>query len=922
MVESPQRCPTPQDLAHYGQGKLTGEAFERVDEHIRGCPRCVSQLEQVPQDSWMRRLHTPKSDTTPPSRAVDPGEPWPVTTPDVPEGMTQLSHYRLLGRLGQGGMGTVYRAKDTSMDRVVALKLISTEGLGNPEVAQRFKNEVRAAAKLEHANIVRAYHAELDSEPLFLVMELVEGVDLYSYVNNKGPLSVKQAAHFVHQAARGLQHAHEKGLVHRDIKPQNLMVTRKGQVKVLDFGLAKQVSATRSKPGATAMGLMMGTPEYMAPEQSTNARDVDIRADVYSLGCTLWFLLTGESPFRGEVMLDVILAHHQGERPWLRDHRPDVPEELAQIVSKMMAKAPSERYQTPAEVAKALQPFATTGGAAEQPPSLPPMPAAGLAATPMPSPSRVEGVALAPPGDEFAIADLSPVTTGQGGRRPRGRRLPAGVVVLAGVLASLVTTALLALIVLKMQTPEGEVTLEIDQADAAVSIDGREIKIRVPGDMKPIEIKVMEGERTLEVKKDGFRTETRKFDYRKGDKKVVTVRMTPVGGNGGSSKPGTPSPAAVQDGYVPLFNGKDLAGWEVRNEEKAPWEVREGVLTGRGGRGRLVSTRGDYGSFRLRVEARVNNQGLSGILFRTQYGVPNPDGKKTLARSLKATLTLRPGTQLTGSITEITGDKLPGQKATQHALAKADLIRPDNWFTLEVHAVGEDVVTLINDIIVATCKLPPTSPRRGHFVLLTTGGGSVVEFRKIEVKELPPPPPPSAPKGPGALLGRELLRNPGCEEFLILGKIPWWKEVSGSWTAHRDQRDAHEGTQIFYATNSPRGELSQDIDVTGEAALIDQSRLLRVFSGWVYSAKQNPTDIDTTQIVVECRDAANSKVLHTYDTGAMKSIGAWKKVSDTHAIPQGTRFLRVRLISVRHGRGTTSNDGNYDGLSLKLQPRD
>ncbi len=386
-VNTSQRCPSVEELTSYGQGKLSGEALERIDRHVTACGQCASRLEMIDDDSFIRRVRPRKDGTALPSKVARPSV---LTTADLPDGLTQLGNYRLLSRLGQGGMGTVYKAEDTSMRREVALKLIQTQGMGDPALVERFKTEVRAAARLEHANIVRAYYAELDKEPLYLVMELIDGIDLHSLVQKRGPLSVEQAAVCARQAALGLQHAFEKKLVHRDIKPQNLMVTRKNEVKILDFGLAKRRDTRRSTSGETEVGVMMGTPHFMAPEQSLNARDVDIRADVYSLGCTLWYLLTGRPPFEAKERMEVILAHHQDERPWLLDHRPDAPAGLAEVVRRMMAKEPGKRYQTPAEVVKALQPFTVAGGkAAELGKSPPVRPSKQGADTPRPSPSRM-----------------------------------------------------------------------------------------------------------------------------------------------------------------------------------------------------------------------------------------------------------------------------------------------------------------------------------------------------------------------------------------------------------------------------------------------------------------------------------------------------------------------------------------------------
>jgi serine/threonine protein kinase len=190
-----------------------------------------------------------------------------------------------------------------------------------------------------------------------LVMEFLPGQSLGEVLQKRGPLPVVHACHYVRQAALGLQQAHERGMVHRDIKPQNLMLTPKGQVKILDFGLAKMVSENRVQTALTAFNLYMGTPDYSAPEQATDARKADIRADIYSLGCTLYCLLAGQPPFRGETAVQTILAHLETEPTPLPQLRPDVPPALWHVVARMLAKQPAQRYQKPVEVAQALAPF-------------------------------------------------------------------------------------------------------------------------------------------------------------------------------------------------------------------------------------------------------------------------------------------------------------------------------------------------------------------------------------------------------------------------------------------------------------------------------------------------------------------------------------------------------------------------------------
>ncbi|HEV3022633.1 MAG TPA: serine/threonine-protein kinase, partial [Pirellulales bacterium] len=288
----------------------------------------------------------------------------------VPIELAAHGRYRIVRRLGSGGMGDVYLAEHRLMERLVAVKVILPELVSSSTLIERFHREVKAAARLAHPNIVTAHDAEQAGNLHFLAMEYVAGVDLAQVVAKHGPLPVLKACHFVRQAALGLQHAFEKGMVHRDIKPQNLMLTPKGQVKILDFGIARfarekiaPASLTDSEvaalvPGGTqltASGSVMGTADYMAPEQAIDARQADTRADIYSLGCTFYYLLTGQVPFPGGTFVDKIMRH--AEEHWTSPERlrPEVPHEVVEIVNKMMAKNPARRFQTPAEVAKALE---------------------------------------------------------------------------------------------------------------------------------------------------------------------------------------------------------------------------------------------------------------------------------------------------------------------------------------------------------------------------------------------------------------------------------------------------------------------------------------------------------------------------------------------------------------------------------------
>jgi tRNA A-37 threonylcarbamoyl transferase component Bud32 len=271
-----------------------------------------------------------------------------------------LGSYVLLEKLGEGGMGQVFKAKNWKLGRVVAVKIIRKEKLDNLDAVRRFQREIRAAAQLDHANIVRALDADEVGGTHLLVMEYVEGTDLAKLVKQNGPLPVDQAVACVVQAAQGLAHAHTAGIVHRDIKPANLLLDGKGTVKILDLGLARfaaenALSDETDTEALTHSGNIMGTCDYMAPEQAVNSKRADHRADIYSLGCTLWFLLAGKRLYDGATAMEKLLAHRDQPIPSLRAVRPDVAPELETIFRHMVAKKPEQRYQRMAEAIAALE---------------------------------------------------------------------------------------------------------------------------------------------------------------------------------------------------------------------------------------------------------------------------------------------------------------------------------------------------------------------------------------------------------------------------------------------------------------------------------------------------------------------------------------------------------------------------------------
>ncbi len=297
----------------------------------------------------------------------------------------RLGGYRVLSELGRGGMGSVFLAKQISLDRSVALKTIQAEWASNPRVIARFIREAYAAAQLTHHNVVQIYDLGEDSGTNFFSMELVGGGSLDDVLKKKGKLDPKTAASFIAQAARGLKFAHDNGMVHRDIKPANLMLTNDGLVKVADLGLVKTPHATddevnsgedrnimlaSARSQVTGFGSTMGTPAYMAPEQADDATSVDHRADIYSLGCTFYALLTGRPPFTSNSALEIISKHKT--EPLIRPDRvvEGIPSDVANIVEKMTAKKPEDRYQDLAEVIAEIESFLGADGSRPFSPSV------------------------------------------------------------------------------------------------------------------------------------------------------------------------------------------------------------------------------------------------------------------------------------------------------------------------------------------------------------------------------------------------------------------------------------------------------------------------------------------------------------------------------------------------------------------------
>ncbi len=455
--------------------------------------------------------------------------------------------YEILEKLGAGGMGVVYRARHRRMQREVAIKVLPPEALKRKEAVDRFYREVQAAARLNHTNIVTAYDASEHRGNHYLVMECVQGQDLATLLKERGPLPIDQALECVIQAARGLQYAHDQGIVHRDIKPANLLLSQDGTVKVLDMGLARFADEQGSSDELTQSGQIMGTVDYMAPEQAQETKAADARADIYSLGCTLHRLLTGAPLYEGQSVMNKILAHGQKPIPSLRAVRSDVSEQLDRVFQKMVAKTPEERQQSMAQVIAELEACRVKN--ASSPVLSGPLDEAvplsqlvaglnsaasrnfGTAAPQSRPDQRIKQAASLTRATPEATANfnstehetdpktqhsLPPITP----RIPRkspwwtSRRVQVGSA--SGALA------LFAAVVFFFPTAHGTLRVEINDPEIEVSIKGTELVFK---GADPKEVSLKPGEHVLHVKRGNFEFDTKSLRLTNGKSTIVSVEL-------------------------------------------------------------------------------------------------------------------------------------------------------------------------------------------------------------------------------------------------------------------------------------------------------------------------------------------------------------------------------------------------------------
>ncbi len=706
-------------------------------------------------DDEIERTAAHVSGTTPMTLPTDTDEEIPLgyLEPSTkPDSLGRLGHYEILQVIGRGAFGTVLRAFDDKLQRVVAIKVLASEMAATSPARKRFLREAQASAAIRHEHVVNIYAVEEKPLP-YIVMEYIPGETLQQRLEGRGPLDITMVLLLGRQIAEGLAAAHAQHLIHRDIKPGNILLETgiQDRVKITDFGLARAADDA----SLTQSGTIAGTPMYMAPEQALGHK-LDHRADLFSFGSVLYQMVSGRPPFRAPSALAVLKrVAEEAPRP-ISEIIPEAPQWLCDIISKLHAKNPDERYQSAQEVADLLGRCQAGLQASIPITSLPGIPA------PMPAP-----VVNAP-------VNTTPLNTTP---RSTGKLITVivGAVLLLTIGGFLYPSLRLQVAnraSFKHLTRDGETLIEFVQDGQVVREQLGFGELELPAG--EYSVRITKPENTVKVfnamlrrsnwlnQGDSVHLESppQKLTFNAGEhvELYLTYVYTPVAEATPTLAPpdplqpiAEPTPiAGVQqdklpsDGWVPLFNGQDLTGWKFHPNHRGDWDVKDGILRGSTRQSHLFSERGDYRNFHLRTEAKINVGGDSGILFRAPFDLrqgrtPRDFG---IPGCYEAELQLnRSHIWRTGSISAATGDAPP---TSLGQVSDRSLTQPDEWFTIEVIAENNQFISKINGVEVANCRDPLDRYQAGHLALQVWHANTLVQFRKIEIKELLPHAPPMA----------------------------------------------------------------------------------------------------------------------------------------------------------------------------------
>jgi serine/threonine protein kinase/WD40 repeat protein/phage FluMu protein Com len=612
-----------------------------------------------------------------------------LAPPQADDELGRLGDYRILKILGHGGMGVVFLGEDATLNRKVAIKAMLPHLAKSTTSRQRFLREARAAAALEHDHIVAIHHVGEDRGAPYIVMPFLKGQPLDERLKRDEPMPLADVLRIGREIAEGLAAAHAPGLIHRDIKPANIWLeTPRDRVKILDFGLARAAS---QDSGLTQQGAVIGTPAYMAPEQG-RGEVVDARCDLFSLGVVLYRMCTGKQPFHGNDTVSTLMSVAMHEPPPPISINLELPPELSDLVMKLLEKDVAQRLGSAGEVVQAIQQIEQEHA---------PKPTTQKTIKPK-GQTTISATATAPPA------------------KPKSRRRLVYAVAALGFASILLAGG----IILYLQSPDGTVRIEINDPAIKVALDQGEFKIQ--GAYKD-PFTVAPGAHGLRIKKDDFEFDTTTFAVKKGV--MTTLKIDWIDGkvkivNNGEPKTLSPITPADPDRraaeWVPLFNGKDLTGWKLDPLKRGVWKVENGLLVGTRGHAYLFSERGDYDNFHVRLKAKLNAGGNSGLFFRTPFLMPDgfPPGYEAQIENSNHPFP--------------TGSLWPIQKAT-----KDTPIAPNTWFEMEVIARDNRITIKINGETSLEYVDKERRYSTGHLAIQCDDEATVIQVESIEIKRLP-----------------------------------------------------------------------------------------------------------------------------------------------------------------------------------------